>query len=78
MPIEINLVNEYLIARIGDSNCWVCFQPMNVKFGEYIVRKHTRKSRYAHIPCAIQKNWIEKKDIDNLYLVPKIRNLNGE
>jgi len=78
LPIEINQVTEYLYARIGNSHCWLCFNPMNVKIGDYIARKHTRKSRYAHIPCAIQKNWIEKKDIDKLYLVPKVRNLYGE
>lgn len=72
MPIEINLVTDYLFARIGDSNCWLCFEPMNVKIDDYIVRKHTRKSRYAHIPCAIQKNWIEKKEIDKLYLLQKV------
>jgi len=43
---------------------------MNVKVDDYIARKHTRKSRYAHLKCAIRKNWIEKKDIEKLYLVP--------
>jgi len=73
MPIQINEVNEYLFTRIGDNTCWLCFKPMNVQIGDYIVRKHTRKSRYAHIPCAIQKKWIEKKDIDKLYLVPNVK-----
>lgn len=70
MPIEINQVTEYLLSRIGDTNCWLCFKPMNVKVDDYIARKHTRKSRYAHLKCAIQKNWIEKKDIEKLYLAP--------
>ena len=73
MPIEINKVNEYLFSRIGNSNCWLCFDPMNIRIGDYIARKHTRKTRYAHIPCAIQKNWIDKKQIENLYLVAKLQ-----
>lgn len=73
MPFIITEVSGNLYSRIAFIDCWLCFKQMNVVVGDYVVRKHTRKSKYAHLKCAVKKNWIEQKDIDNLYLVPKIR-----
>lgn len=73
MPFIIAEVSDNLLSRIEMLNCWLCYKPMNVKIGDYVVRKTTRKSRYAHIECGVKKNWIEHKDVEKLYLVPKPR-----
>ena len=73
MPFVIPEVSDTLFGRLENMNCWLCFKPLNVKIGDYVVRKTTRKSRYAHLKCGVQKNWITQKDVNKLYLVPKIR-----
>lgn len=69
MPFMIPKVTDNLYSRIAFMDCWLCYNPMNVKVGDYVARKTTRKSRYAHLECAVKKNWITKDDIKKLYLV---------
>lgn len=76
MPIDLIKVRENMFDRINSQYCYLCRDKdgnkvlLNVKVDELIAIKHTRKSRYAHLKCAVQYNWLDKKQIEKEYLLP--------
>lgn len=76
MPISLVRIRENMYDRIRLQYCYLCRDEegnkihLNVKIGDMIAIKKTRKSRYAHLKCAVQYNWIDKSQIEKDYLVP--------
>jgi hypothetical protein len=66
-----------MFDRIRLQYCYLCRDKDgnkvlldDVKVDDLIAIKHTRKSRYAHLKCAVRYNWIDKKQIEKDYLLP--------
>jgi len=76
LPISLVRVRENMFDRICLQYCYLCRDKdgnqvhLDVKIGDLIAIKSTRKSRYAHLKCAVLHNWVDKKDIEKDYLVP--------
>jgi len=76
MPISLVRVRENMYDRICLQYCYLCRDEegnkvhLNANIGDLIAIKKTRKSRYAHVKCAVQYNWIDKSEIEKDYLVP--------
>lgn len=76
LPIDLVRVRENMFDRMNLQYCYLCRDKdgnkvlLDVKVDDLIAIKHTRKSRYAHIKCAVQYNWIEKEEIEKDYLLP--------
>ncbi len=78
MPISLVRVRENMIDRVNSNYCYLCKELMNIHVTDLIVIKKTRKSRYAHQNCAVRYNWIDKTEIQKIYLVPITSNNYGE
>ena len=76
MPIDLVKVRENMFERINLQYCYLCRDRdgnkvlLGAKIDELIAIKHTRKSRYAHLKCAVRYNWIDKSEIVKDYLLP--------
>lgn len=76
MTISLIRVRENMFNRMNLQYCYLCRDNdgnkvlLNVKVNDLIAIKHTRKSCYAHLKCAVRYNWIDKKEIEKDYLVP--------
>jgi len=76
MPIDLVRVRENMFDRINLQYCYLCRDKdgnkvlLRAKIDELIAIKHTRKSRYAHLNCAVRYNWIDKSEIEKEYLLP--------
>lgn len=76
MTISLIRVRENMFNRMNLQYCYLCRDKdgnkvlLNAKVNDLIAIKHTRKSCYAHLKCAVQYNWIDKKEIEKDYLVP--------
>ncbi len=73
MPIRILVVNYGLISRIRSARscCRLCGAPLSdLKIGDYILRKTTKKSSLAHVLCGKQKNWVSDQELEKLNIVP--------
>lgn len=71
MPINLFEVKLKDIDRVNSHICYLCKESMEkITIGDLIVIKMTRKSRYAHLKCAIRYNWIDESEIQKEYLLP--------
>lgn len=76
MPIRVTKITEGHLRKLYHSPCWICREPFeNIKLGSYFVIKSVRRSRNAHVDCAINKNWIAKNQIPKHYLVPLVKKI---
>ena len=44
--------------------CYLCKKKFKVKIGDVMVTKKSNISRLAHTKCAVEKNWVTQKEID--------------
>jgi len=71
MPIKILVINYGLISRIRSARscCRLCGAPLtDLKIGDYILRKTTKKSSLAHVLCGKQKNWVSDEELEKLHI----------
>jgi len=69
MTFKVLIVNYSQVGRMYGKKCHVCKKDMDVKIDSLIVIKYSGGSRYAHPECAVQKNWIDKSEIQKEYVL---------
>lgn len=53
------------VASYNIRRCYLCKEKFKVKKGDVMVTKRSKHARLAHPKCAVEKNWVDQKQIDD-------------